>query len=94
MTLSVEEIAVSSGVVYPIELSLPHKQICLAQRPSLCHGQSLELASNFDELVVLLLEIFINLALSNLLLAHPFRAILERNLLLFDNLDESQATVE
>lgn len=64
MTLRIEEVAVSPRVINAIQLPLPHKQIGLTQRPSLCHGQAVELITDFDELVVYILESFIDLAFS------------------------------
>ena len=65
--LGVEEVTVLSGVVNTVQLALPHKQIGLSKRPSLCHGQSIKLAPYFDKLVICLLEPGIDLPLARLI---------------------------
>lgn len=54
--LGVEEVAVLSGVVNAVQLALPHEQIGLSKGPSLCHGQSVQLAPYLDKLVICLLK--------------------------------------
>lgn len=63
------EIAISSGVIDAIQLSLPHEQISLAQGPRLSHCQSFEVVSNFQEFIVNFLEFRINLSFPEIVLA-------------------------
>lgn len=68
-SISIMEIAISSGVIDAIQLSLPHEQISLAQGPRLSHCQSFEVVSNFQEFIVNFLEFRINLAFPGIVLA-------------------------
>jgi hypothetical protein len=68
-SLCVKEIAISSRVIDPVQFSLPAVQICLSQRPGLGHGKSIQMVSDLNELVVCVLEAFIDLALSKILVS-------------------------
>lgn len=62
MSLGVKEVTVPSRVIDPIEFALPHEEIGLPQRPSLSHCESVKLVSDFDELVVHILEPWVDFA--------------------------------
>ena len=65
MALRIEEVPIPPRVVNSIQLSLPHEQISFSQRPGLRHCQTIELVTDLQELIVGLLESFIDLSLSD-----------------------------
>lgn len=67
--LSIDKIAVHPRLVNPIELPLVSEEICLSQRPGLCHGQPVQLVANLKQAIILALESFIDFSLSGLISA-------------------------
>jgi hypothetical protein len=61
---SIDEVAIHSGLVDPIQLALELEQIGFTQGPSLSHGQPLQLIPNFDKTSIWLLESLIDLTFS------------------------------
>lgn len=64
MAFGVEEVTIPSGIVDTIQLALPHEQIGLSKRPSLCHGESVKMAPDLNKLVVCVLKSWVNFSLT------------------------------
>lgn len=64
LAFGIDKVAIHSGLVNSIKLSLESKQIGLPKRPRLCYGKSIELVANLEKTVVLFLEPFIDFALA------------------------------
>jgi hypothetical protein len=64
LTFSVDEVSINPCLINSVELSLVYEEIGLAQRPSLCYRQTIQLVADFQQSVVLILEPLINFALS------------------------------
>ena len=59
-TFCIKEVAILSGIIYPVQFSLPHIKVRLPQRPCLGHGELFKVISYLQELVVCFLETFID----------------------------------
>lgn len=64
LTLSIDEISINPCLVNSVELSLVYEEIGLAQRPSLCYRQTIQLVADVQQSFVLISEPLINFALS------------------------------
>ena len=64
LTFSVDEVSINPCLINSVELSLVYEEVGLAQRPSLCYRQTIQLVADFQQSIVLILKPLINLALS------------------------------
>lgn len=62
LPIGANKVAINPRFVNAIKLSLEFKKVCLAKRPRLCHGQPVQLVANFNQPLVLLLEMFSDLS--------------------------------
>jgi hypothetical protein len=63
-TFGVEEVAINTTFINPIQLSLIVVEIGFSQGPSLSEGQFLELVSDINQDIISWLEVLWNLSLS------------------------------
>lgn len=59
----IDKIAIDTALIYPVELALIRVEVGLAQRPCLSQVHLLESVSDLDELVISVLEAFVDFAL-------------------------------
>lgn len=64
LTLSIDEISIDPCLINSVELSLVYEEISLAQRPSLCYRQTIQLVADFQQSFILISEPLLNFALS------------------------------
>lgn len=70
LAFGIHKVAVDPRLVDSVKLALISKQICLPQGPRLCHGQPVQLVSDFKKAIILVLEAFIYFALAALQLVY------------------------
>lgn len=64
LSFSIEKVSVDARLVYSVQLSLVAVKIRLPQRPCLREVHLIQCVSDFEQLVVLVLEPFVDLAVS------------------------------